>query len=150
MALMVGLMLLLVLTLLGIAAIRGTTTEERMSANSQQHVTTFQATEAAIRQVMAEARGDGADGPEHILITARKNGISPKAEDIPKRTPESGHGITAKAGVVYTGMAARPNSSLGEGVGMVDLQFTIDATGKQAVTNASAHHQQGVSRPGPK
>ncbi|MGH8115127.1 MAG: PilX N-terminal domain-containing pilus assembly protein [Rhodanobacteraceae bacterium] len=154
MALMVGLTLLLVLTILGIAAIRGTTTGERMSANSQQHATTFQATEAAIRLVMAELRGD-LDPPagvtESMLITALNNGVVPVVAKIPKRTPDSGHGITANAGLAYTGTSANVSgfSTSVEGGGFVAYQFAIDAAGKQARTNASSHHQQGISRLGP-
>lgn len=46
---MVGLLLLLVLTILGVSAMRGTTLQERMASNMQDHAIAFQAAEGALR-----------------------------------------------------------------------------------------------------
>lgn len=48
-ALVVGLLLLLVLTILGVSAMRGTTLQERMAGNMQDRAIAFQAAEAALR-----------------------------------------------------------------------------------------------------
>lgn len=67
-ALIVVLILLLVMTLLGLASLRGTILEERMSANMYDRSLAFQAAEAALRQ--AESRlltpGIGADFPTSV------------------------------------------------------------------------------------
>lgn len=47
--LLVSLMILLIMTVLGIAAMSGTTMEEKMAANSQQRQQAFQAAETALR-----------------------------------------------------------------------------------------------------
>ena len=155
-ALIVGLMLLLVLTLLGIAAIRGTTGGERMSANHQQHIQTFQATETAIHGVMAELRGE-IDPPtgtaESILITAINNGVNPDAAKLAKtqRAAAAGKGMTSKSQMAFTGTANLAGFRMGvESGAYVAYQFTIDADGKQAGTNATSHQQQGIARAGPK
>lgn len=56
-ALVVVLILLLIMTLLGLASLRGTLLEERMSANLYDRSLSFQAAEAAMRE--AEIRADG-------------------------------------------------------------------------------------------
>lgn len=56
-ALAVVLILLLVMTLLGLAAMRGTLMEERMSANQYDRSLGFQAAEAALREGEAIAKG---------------------------------------------------------------------------------------------
>nr|WP_159016282.1 PilX N-terminal domain-containing pilus assembly protein [Lysobacter profundi] len=56
-ALAVVLILLLVMTLLGLASLRGTLMEERMSANQVDRSLSFQAAEAALREGEAVAAG---------------------------------------------------------------------------------------------
>lgn len=55
-ALVVVLVLLLIMTLLGLASLRGTLLEERMSANLYDRSLSFQAVEAALREVEARLR----------------------------------------------------------------------------------------------
>ncbi|MGH8507060.1 MAG: pilus assembly PilX family protein [Stenotrophobium sp.] len=157
-ALMIGLMLLLVLTILGIAAIRGTTTQERMSANSQQYATTFQATESAIRTVMGYLRGQilpPASMTQSILITALNNGTAPTATQLNataiQADTDSANDVTATATTIYTGTAPLSGFRMVvESGSYVGYQFTINSTGNQTGSNATAHHLQGVSRVGPK
>ncbi|MGH8460240.1 MAG: PilX N-terminal domain-containing pilus assembly protein [Stenotrophobium sp.] len=155
-ALMVGLMLLLVLTLLGVAAMRGTTGGERMSANHQQNIQTFQATEAAIHFVMSELRGELAppDGvTESILITAINNGVEPATDKLAttERAAAAGKGLTSKAQTAFTGTANLAGFRMGvESGAYVAYQFTIDANGRQAGSHATSHQQQGISRVGPR
>jgi type IV pilus assembly protein PilX len=57
--LVVVLMLLLVITLLGLTAMRGTVMQERMSGNSVARATAFQLAEAALREVEADLAAAG-------------------------------------------------------------------------------------------
>jgi type IV pilus assembly protein PilX len=57
--LVVVLMLLLVITLLGLTAMRGTVMQERMSGNSVARATAFQLAEAALREVEADLASAG-------------------------------------------------------------------------------------------
>ncbi len=59
-ALVVTLLLLLIVTLLGLAAMRGTLLQERLAANAMARAFAFQAAEAVLR----EAEGDAEDRPE--------------------------------------------------------------------------------------
>lgn len=68
MSLVMGLIFLVVLTLLGMAAMRGTILEERMAANSRDRDLAFQSAEAAIRQ--AEQVLQGATLPAFASGTA--------------------------------------------------------------------------------
>lgn len=61
-ALMVVLILLLVMTLLGLASLRGTLMEERMSANLLDRSLAFQAAEAALREGEATILANGRAG----------------------------------------------------------------------------------------
>jgi type IV pilus assembly protein PilX len=61
-ALVVVLILLLVMTLLGLASLRGTLIEERMSANLYDRNLAFQAAEAALREGEARVAANGRSG----------------------------------------------------------------------------------------
>jgi type IV pilus assembly protein PilX len=58
-ALLVALMFLIVLTLLGLAAIRGTTLEERMAGGSRDYNIALQAAEATLRDAENDLKGTG-------------------------------------------------------------------------------------------
>ena len=58
--LVIVLMLLLVITLLGLAAMRGTVMQERMAGNSVARATAFQVAEAALREVESDLASLGA------------------------------------------------------------------------------------------
>jgi type IV pilus assembly protein PilX len=66
-ALIVGLIILAVLSLIGVAAFTISTQEERMAGNSRDRIRAFQAAEAALREcehfaVSGNAKFDGSDG----------------------------------------------------------------------------------------
>lgn len=65
-ALLIGLMLLVVMTLLGVSAMQSTTLEERMAGNQKDRGLAFQAAEAALRDAEAFIRTD-TDGPFNPL-----------------------------------------------------------------------------------
>jgi type IV pilus assembly protein PilX len=69
--LIVTLMFLIVLTLLGLSTMRGTTLEERMAGNSRDYNTALQAAEAALRDAEADLKGTGTGGtPRTITVTS--------------------------------------------------------------------------------
>lgn len=57
--LVVALMFLIILTLLGLAAMTGTTLEEKMAGNSRDYNIALQAAEAALRDAEADLKGSG-------------------------------------------------------------------------------------------
>lgn len=165
MALVMGLMLLLVITLLGIATLRGTSMQERMSANNQQQAITFQGAEAAIRVVMDELRAvtqPPAGVTQSVLITALNNGTAPTATQLAttQRTADStsqyagatvSNGTTSTATLTYANTTISAGSSMGIGSSgsILNYNFVIDASSTQTNTNASSRHQQGIARQGP-
>lgn len=58
-ALFVALIILLIVSFMGVSAMRGSLLGERMAFNTQAREMTFQAAETAINGVIAEARGNG-------------------------------------------------------------------------------------------
>ena len=59
-ALFIALIILLIVSFMGVSAMRGSILSERMAFNTQAREMTFQAAETAINGVIAEARGNGA------------------------------------------------------------------------------------------
>ena len=68
--LIVALMFLIVLTLLGLSTMRGTTLEERMAGNSRDYNTALQAAEAALRDAEADLKGTGVTTVRTITATS--------------------------------------------------------------------------------
>lgn len=166
MALIMGLMLLLVITILGIATMRGTMMQERMSASNQQQAITFQGAETAIRTVMDELRAvtpPPAGVTQSLLITALNNGTAPtsaqlattlRTADTTSLDTASGvitNGTTSTATLTYANTTISAGSSMGIGSSgsVLNYNFVIDATSTQANTNAASRHQQGIARQGP-
>jgi type IV pilus assembly protein PilX len=69
--LVVALMFLIVLTLLGLSAMTGTTLEERMAGNSRDYNTAAQAAEAALRDAEADITGSGMGFNSSGTVVAR-------------------------------------------------------------------------------
>lgn len=59
-ALLIALIILLIVSFMGVSAMRSSILSERMAFNTQARELTFQAAETAINGVIAEARGNGA------------------------------------------------------------------------------------------
>lgn len=136
-ALVVGLMLLLIMTLLGIAAMRGTTMQERMSANNQQQAITFQAAEGAVRTMWNAVRADSTPSTTPLVVTANTS-TNPADTTI---SSTAGNGTTNSATLtLLTKDGNCPNSGFTERC----HYYLIDATSTQANTGANSHHQQVV------
>lgn len=157
--LMVALMMLLILTLVGLAAVRATTQQQRMAANSQFQSAAFQSADGAIRKVMSEVRGQVA-APAYVpagtnllvnAITAPQLRCDPDPSAAPTEcAADATTGMTRSATVTYTGQFASPGFSMGTGSGsLVAHRFRIDASGQTGTTGAASLQEQGLERVGP-
>lgn len=70
--LVIGLVVLMVLTVIGVTSMRGTTLQERMAANTQEHQIAFEAAEAALR-----AAKDLVEQAASPAALASENGYQP-------------------------------------------------------------------------
>lgn len=151
-ALLVGLIMLLVLTILGVTAIRTTTQQGTMSAAVQQQTQTFQAAEAAIRSFMVQFCGGGTceqpppDGGAQILARAISNSFQVKPPAPATQTPTLGSGLNASANLLYLRKIAAEGSSFNKSA---FYEFTITSTATQQNTGAQATHLQGIRFIGP-
>lgn len=155
MALVVGLVLLLALTLLAVTAARGTIQQERMSANNQQQTETFQGAEVAIRRVMAELRGQilpPATATESMLIAALNATTAACPANNCTRSMDTGtNGLTTQATVAFSRTTNLTGFRMGVDSGSyVGYEFIINGTSQQAATNAFSNNEQGISRIGPR
>lgn len=84
--LVVALILLIIMTLLGLTAMRSSTLEERMAAHSYDRSLSFQAAEAALRVGESVAEAHAASAPFSAPATGCTNGIcsTPLATDTPR------------------------------------------------------------------
>lgn len=156
---MVALMMLLILTIIGLAAVRNTTQQLRMSANVQMQTDAFQSAESAIHKVMAEVRGQV---PPPSYVAAGSNLLidsigAPQLRCNPDpATAPTGEcaahpttGATNSSTISYTGQHVSPGSSLGVGAGsLVAHRFRIDAMARGA-SGTTSIQEQGMERLGP-
>lgn len=149
-ALAVGLFFLLILTIVGLTAVRMTTQQGRMAASYQFQNTTFQGAESALRGVVAEVRGEIAP-PAAATINLLVEAIStPPGDAVPTRSFGVGNEISGDAAVTYRGQGPAPGYSLGAGAGsIVAHRFEINGQSTMTNTSAQAEHLQGIERIGP-
>ncbi len=149
-ALAVGLFFLLILTIVGLTAVRMTTQQGRMAANYQFQSTTFQGAESAIRGVVAEVRGEIA-APAVATTNLLVESIStPPGNTAPTRSFNVGNETNGTAAVTYRGQGPAPGYSLGAGAGsIVAHRFEINGQSVMTNTNSQAEHLQGIERIGP-
>jgi type IV pilus assembly protein PilX len=130
-ALIVGLLLLLVMTIIGIAAMRGTTLQERMSANNQQQMITFQSAEAAINSVWGKVIQPAQPSVVNPLITANTTG------------PVTTSVITGN-GTTTTAVLTKREVDLNCNGGGTCTYYEITGSSSQANTNTSETHVQRI------
>jgi hypothetical protein len=152
-ALIIGLLLLLVLTIMGIAAMRSTGLQERMSANNQQQMITFQGAEAGIRQVMESANVAPTTAAQvqtvDVIKKAVDNGKNPAPNVLATtaQNPDTGNGTTNVATIEFKCNVPLEGNSLGLGTLSANY-FLINSSSTQNNTNSSSVHQQTVIRQG--
>lgn len=152
-ALIVGLLLLMVLTLISLSALKNTRQQQQMSANNQFQIRTFAAAESAVRDVLNEVRylREAPEDEAYILLQAIRN-----AEDLvdgPSRALDTFDGFATSAELTYRGTAPAPGSTqnLGTGRGYVVHEFDIDGRAELDPDDpvARALHRQGIGQIGP-
>ena len=157
MALVVDLILLIVLTILGVAAIKGSTQQGRMAASNMQQAQTFQAADFNLRMIVAEINGDSGQllTSSGDLLTkaievgvATPHGTDPGSNKITVAIPTTANpGYTAQVDMWNTGTTVATGSSLGK---FVAYSFDVRSTATQTATNITSTNIQGVSYLAPK
>lgn len=153
-ALIVGLLLLLVLTLISLSALKNTTRQQLMATNSEVSLRAFAAAESAIRDVLNEVNflRPPPDGTKYVLQQAILNdeaGLAAPARQI-NNIPE----MTITSDLTYLGTAPAPGNTLnlGTGQGFVMHQFVINGRatlGEADDPLSRSWHQQGLAQLGP-
>lgn len=175
-ALLVGLILLLALTMIGIVAVRSSTQQGRMALNYQQQAQTFQSAESAIRLIMAQLQGSpgtnlslaimNTDLLSNALATAPNPALSAAtatppalpsgaANIVASTAASSGVGYNSNANVYSTGICGDGTSlcpmmsgfSLGK---YTAFSFEINSVATQPATMAQSNNVQGVVFVAPK
>ena len=132
-ALVVGMMLLMVLTLLAISGMNTATMELQMAGNAQYSENAFQASETGLETALREAKVNGVNtmnlAPEKTL--AMPASTIDKYKILTRHTPENG--VTKVPGGGY---------SMGVGKGFNAYHFDITSTGTSS-RSATETHVQG-------
>jgi len=128
-ALIVGLVLMLAITILGVSGINMATLELNMAGNSQAAQLAFQAAETGIDVALA--------GP-----------VSTTTPQVYSNVPIGDGTYTFSARVTCAGTTPVPEGIYSEGIGARAIHFDIEATGR-GPRNASSTHTQGVYIIGP-
>ncbi len=106
--LLVSLMILLIMTVLGIAGMSSTTMEEKMAANNQQQQQAYQAAETALRDAEAWltsnvtrindlAQFNGANGLYSLHATSVGTAVAPPSFDIYNNTAWAANGVVSES-----------------------------------------------------
>lgn len=134
--LIVSLIMLLVLTVVGVTAMRSSTLEEKMSANIMNYNVTFHAAESAIENAL-----DDTDSLVQAILTSNKVTVDLDVGD---------SSIDSSADVTYLGSGIAFGFSLGQNSSAFS-SYRFDATGTAIRDNSGANisMSQGVRRIGP-
>lgn len=151
---MIGLVLLLILTIIGVTALRTSTQQEKMAAANQQSTQTFQAAESAIRQIMGQLQ-PGASSPTNggtaMLLAAINNAFAPPPviAITQSYTADTGMTSTAALSLTCTTSVQGYSQNIGAGNAVTNYVFAVVGTASQDGTGAVAQHNQGVAYLGP-
>jgi type IV pilus assembly protein PilX len=134
--LIVSLIMLLVLTIIGVTAMRSTTLEEKMAANIMNYNVTFHAAESAIENAL-----DDTNSLVQAILTENTISVNLDIGD---------SSITSSADVTYLGSGIAFGFSLGQNSSAFS-SYRFDATGTATRDNngANVSMSQGVRRIGP-
>jgi type IV pilus assembly protein PilX len=134
-ALVIGLILLLVLTILAVSGVFTSTMELRMVGNMQNQERAFQAAEVAIEDALANP----------VLSTS-----APVVEDDPINVPNS-PGDTYTYSLQFVGQTPLGTGMTGYSVGsaFMSYHFQVDSTGQNVDSGAVANHTQDFYVVGP-
>lgn len=134
--LIISLIMLLVMTIIGVTAMRSSTLEEKMAANTMNYNITFHAAESAIENAL-----DDTTSLVQAIVTN-----SPVSVDL----DVGDSSITSNADVTYLGSGIALGFSLGQNASAFS-SYRFDATGTASRANSGANvsMSQGVRRIGP-
>ncbi len=148
-ALMVALMFLLVLTMLGLAAVRATTQQTRMATAMQFQSSAFQAGEAAIRLIMSEINAVGVNTLAPIL-----NSAAACPSTLISRTPYADTSVvSSSATIVFRGACTTMGAcgtavSAGTDPGVIVIGDSLDSSFASCCFDIDASSQYGSSSAG--
>ncbi|MDH5610850.1 MAG: pilus assembly PilX N-terminal domain-containing protein [Gammaproteobacteria bacterium] len=141
--LVMALIMLLVLTIIGVSSMGGSTLEMKVAGNMQQRNIAFQATQSRL----AFAGSSGAPNPVDYLIPIPDTSNPPVQTCNPTDSPPcpDGPGWVATAEVIYLSCAKGSGNSLEAGKGVSYRTFEIKANG-QTPTGSSRSVQVSAMR----
>ena len=136
--LVIGLLMLVVITIVGVTAMSSTSTNERMTANSQFQTISFQAAESAINDAY------------------NLNGVTPSVPAYPNDVTNNNNydvtlangsaiGVVAIANVQFCGEDQASETEYPNGVqpGQMEFIFDVQGTGQVASGSQDLHQQRG-------
>lgn len=135
----VGLLMLLILTIIGVSAMKSTVLDEKIAANSQFKMMAFQAAESALKQF----------ANINEVVTFLSSPDKANYEVGKPSYPVGKNGLTANVTVTLADAGFLPytGASLGEGGSGLRMQvFEFTATATLGNTNAVAVHRLQVGR----
>ncbi len=129
--LVVVLILLLIMTLLGLATLRGTIMEERMSSNMYDRSLSFQSAEIALREAESLIRS-GPLGGIGIAIDCTQGSASSNTDSCSPIPPNT---YTGSSGVAWSTASATHNGSVSAGSPQYLIQYmgVRDTTGELGI-----------------
>ncbi len=143
MALVVGLVFLVAMIMVGVASLRGTTLNEKMAANTQNKIISFQISESSIKRVwnVNTLLNNTLPTPFHDPPL--------QSVDMPSVFDEPPMDVAARADIQYCGEVALPEgTSLNanqSGVKPAVYSYSVNGNGQILVSNAfSQNEQRGV------
>lgn len=135
----VGLLMLLILTVIGVSAMKSTVLDERIAANSQFKMLAFQAAESALVELANIAAVEG------FLDSANKTDYVVGTRSYP--VGEDGQTANVTVTLADAGFLPYSGASLGEGGSGLRMQvFEFTARAELGETNAIAVHNLRVGR----
>lgn len=153
-ALVIGLIMLLVLTLISLSAVKMTTQQQQISTNAEYAALTFAAAESAIRSTYNEVLGRSArpdDAPGPLLATTMR---ASEVEDPtwPTRGVGDIQGLDVRGTIRYVGQGRGDGQTINIGSGgLIFHYFVIE--GRAALNPedplSAAFHRQGIRRAAP-
>jgi len=141
--LVIGLLMLLVITMVGVTAMSGTSTNERMTANHQFQTLSFQAAESAIHDVFNVPSVTPAMADPNWRVSPTPNNYNVRV----RNDTSAGIGVVAQANVQFCGEVSPPQSDLSVGVSNPMYQvYDIRGSGDVAALGSMETHMRRGGR----
>jgi len=136
--LIIGLLLLIIVTLLGVSGVKSTVLEKNMTANAQFHMQTFQATESAI---------DSTIGDDSVYIESMSAGENGTTREYDVNHDAHAYEISSSTTIT----SAKPLPAVTYSLdAYAAYPFTIRGRSEIDGVSARTHHIQHVKKVGPK